>query len=45
MLSPSRFTSSALRQKLMCPIQFQSHLVFLNCPNGIFYSKVEKQWW
>jgi hypothetical protein len=25
-------------------LKFQSHLVFLDLPNGIFYSKVEKQW-
>jgi hypothetical protein len=26
----------SLGQKLMCPIQFQSHLVFMDLPNGIF---------
>jgi hypothetical protein len=36
MLSPSRFTSSALSQKLMYPIQFQFHPVSLDLPNGIF---------
>jgi hypothetical protein len=25
----------SIDQKLMCPIQFQSHLAFLNFPNGI----------
>jgi hypothetical protein len=32
----SRPTSLLAGQKLMCPIQFQSHLVFLDLPNGIF---------
>jgi hypothetical protein len=31
-------------QKLMCPIQYQSLLVLLDPPDGIFKSKVEKQW-
>jgi hypothetical protein len=26
----------SVSQKLMCPIQFQSHVVFLDLPNGIF---------
>jgi hypothetical protein len=25
-----------INQKLMCPIQFQPHLIFLKLPNGIF---------
>jgi hypothetical protein len=29
----------------MCPIQYQSLLVLLDPPDGIFQSKVEKQWW
>jgi hypothetical protein len=32
----------SVSQKLMCPIQFQPHLVFLDLPNGIFWNKVEK---
>jgi hypothetical protein len=30
-------------RKLMCPIQFQSLLIFLDPPNGVFYSEVIKQ--
>jgi hypothetical protein len=30
------------RAKLMCPIQFQTHFVFLDLPNGVSRSKVEK---
>jgi hypothetical protein len=30
--------------KLMGPIQFQSHLVFLHLPNGMLYSQVDEQW-
>jgi hypothetical protein len=34
MLSPSRFIS--ISQKLMCPIQFQSHTIFLDLLDDIF---------
>jgi hypothetical protein len=33
--SPGSYQIS-ISQKLMCPIQFQSHLRFLDLPNGIF---------
>jgi hypothetical protein len=36
MLSPSRYTSSAYARSWRVPPDF---------PNGIFYSKIEKQWW
>jgi hypothetical protein len=36
---------SNLEQKLMCPIQFQSLLVFLDHSNDMFKNKVQKQWW
>jgi secreted Zn-dependent insulinase-like peptidase len=31
-----QFHIISVSQKLMCPIQFASHLVFLHLPNGIF---------
>jgi hypothetical protein len=31
-------------QELMCSIQFQSFLIFSDPPDGIFLSKVSKQW-
>jgi hypothetical protein len=34
----------SIGQKLMCPIQFQSFLVLLDPPDGMFLDKVEKQW-
>jgi hypothetical protein len=30
---------------MICLIQFQTFLVILDPPDGIFQSKVEKQWW
>jgi hypothetical protein len=33
----------SVSQKLMHPIQFQSHLIVLELPSSIFQSKVEKQ--
>jgi hypothetical protein len=32
-------------QKLMCLVQLHSIFVLLNVPDGIFFSKIEKQWW
>jgi hypothetical protein len=31
-------------KKLTCPIQYQTFLVLLDPPDGVFQSKVEKQW-
>jgi hypothetical protein len=33
-----------ISQKLVCTIQLQAILVYLNHPNGILQGKVEKQW-
>jgi hypothetical protein len=33
-----------INQKVMCTISFQIILDYLNPPNGVFQSKVEKQW-
>lgn len=32
-------------QQLMSFIYFHSLLIFLDLPNGLTYSVVEKQWW
>jgi len=29
----------------MCPIQFQFLVAYMDLPNGILYSKLEKQLW
>jgi hypothetical protein len=34
----------SIGQKLMGPIQFQSFPVLLDPPDGMFQSKIEKQW-
>jgi hypothetical protein len=39
----NRLTSPAWK-KLMCPIQFQTHLIFLILPTGMSSSKAEKPW-
>jgi hypothetical protein len=43
-VSPQNINVISIDQKLMCPIQFQPFLFLLDPPDGIFQSKVEKQW-
>jgi len=34
----------SINQKLLCAIEFQTILVYLNAPKSILQKKVEKQW-
>jgi hypothetical protein len=39
-LSPDNISD----QQLMYPIQFQTDLIFLDFPDGIFWGKIDEQW-
>jgi hypothetical protein len=44
MFSKNYINIISIGQELVCPVQFQPFLVLLDTPNGVFQSKVEKQW-
>jgi hypothetical protein len=39
------FDAISVGQNVVCPVQFQPFLLLLDTSNGVFQSKVEKQWW